>query len=143
MAVDGRPDNYWTEEGALQISQRAEKELLEATYELHNMTLEAVDRVVKDDVMMELFEIPRDMWPAVRKSWEMKQSDMLGRMDFAWDGKGPPKLLEYNGDTPSVLVESGAASLSWMEEMRRSSIVNVYSPEIVNNKMVRLPKQSD
>ena len=112
------PDEYWTEEGAIEISQAAEKELLEATFELHNLALEAVDRVVRDDVMLHLFEIPPELWPAVRKSWENKKTDMLGRMDLAWDGKGPPKLLEYNGDTPSVLTESAAPQLHWMRDMR-------------------------
>ena len=32
--------------------------------------------------------------------------DLMGRFDFSWDGEEPPKLLEYNGDTPSVVVES-------------------------------------
>ena len=37
----------------------------------------------------------------------------MGRFDFAWDGVNPPKLLEYNGDTPSVLLEAAKPSLNW------------------------------
>ena len=70
------------------------------------MCLEVVDRVVKDDVLLTLFEIPHVLWPSVKKSWDEKKTDFLGRFDLAWDGTGPPKLLEYNADTPSVLVES-------------------------------------
>jgi glutathionylspermidine synthase len=38
-------DNYWNEEGKVVISQKAEKQFLEATYQLHNMHLAAVDKV--------------------------------------------------------------------------------------------------
>lgn len=82
------------------------------------MTLEVVERVVNDDVLLHLFEIPPSLWPMIRKSWKERKTDMLGRMDLAWNGKDAPKLLEYNGDTPSVLVESGAAQLNWMRDMR-------------------------
>jgi glutathionylspermidine synthase len=70
------------------------------------MCLEAVDRVVGDDVMLRKFEIPETLWPAVKTSWKNKRRDFMGRFDLAWDGKGHPKMLEYNADTPSVLVES-------------------------------------
>ena len=51
---------------------------------------------------------------------------MLGRMDLSWDGTGPPKLLEYNGDTPSVLVESSAPQLNWMRDMRAGKVTTLY-----------------
>jgi len=57
---------------------------------------------------LKLFEIPDDLIPAVKKSWNDKRTDLMGRFDLAWDGNFPPKLLEYNADTPSVLVESAA-----------------------------------
>ena len=87
---------------------------MEATFQIHNMSLELVDKVVNDDVLLTLFEIPEVLWPAIKKSWAEKKIDLLGRMDFAYDGTGPPKLLEYNGDTPSVLVESAYPSNSWI-----------------------------
>ena len=36
-------DAYWNEAGKMELSQNAEKTLMEATYSLHNMALEAVD----------------------------------------------------------------------------------------------------
>ena len=45
----------------------------------------------------------------MKKSWNDKKTDLMGRFDLAWDGNFPPKLLEYNADTPSVLVESAAS----------------------------------
>ena len=88
------------------------------------MTLEVLERVVNDDVLMHLFEIPEVLWPMVRKSWKERKTDLMGRMDLAWDGTGPPKLLEYNGDTPSVIVESGAAQFDWMVDMKNGYRIN-------------------
>lgn len=51
------------------ISPEAEAKLLKATFELHNMALEAVDLVVKDDKLMQMFNLNRLLWPAIRKSW--------------------------------------------------------------------------
>lgn len=129
---DCEMDAYWNENGAVEITSEAELELLVATQSMHYMCLEAVDKVVKDPRLLRLFRIPSDLWPAMRKSWgyltddfgsysdqhgrEMsnKQFDFLGRFDWSWDGKNPPKLLEYNADTPSLLLESSAVSNDWL-----------------------------
>ena len=71
------------------------------------MALEAVDEVVKDDKLLKLFGISKNLWPAVRYSWQQRQLDFQGRFDFIYDGKSTPKLLEYNADTPSLIIESG------------------------------------
>lgn len=46
--------------------------MMEATFELHNMALEAVDEVVKDDKLMTLFNINENLWEAIRFSWKNK-----------------------------------------------------------------------
>ena len=79
------------------------------------MCLEIVDDIVKDDNMLKLFHINEALWPAIRKTWEQGSTDFLGRFDFAWDGKNPPKMLEYNGDTPSLLLESTDAQDLWFK----------------------------
>lgn len=118
-------DPYWNEKGAMELTLEKELEILEATQNIHYMCLEVVDKVVKDPVLLRLFHIPSDLWPAMRKSWAYlvetnyyrdrepgkplfdKQFDFLGRFDWSWDGKTPPRMLEYNADTPSLLLESG------------------------------------
>lgn len=39
-------DWYWNEEGQVELSQTADKELMEATFQLHNMILVGVDTVI-------------------------------------------------------------------------------------------------
>jgi len=80
---------------------------------MHNMGLEAVDLVVNDPVLLTMFNINKNLWPAIKYSWANKKIDFQGRFDFAWDGKNPPKMLEYNADTPSLILESGVLSEDW------------------------------
>lgn len=84
------------------------------------MCLQAVDKIVNDDVLLEKFEIPKVLVPAIKTSWRNRQTDFMGRFDFSWDGKTPPKMLEYNGDTPSVLVECANPSYVWKRTKHRN-----------------------
>ena len=77
------------------------------------MCLELVEKVVADDNLLALFHINENLWPAVRKTWANNRQDLIGRFDFAWDGENPPKMLEYNADTPSLLLESGDVQQLW------------------------------
>lgn len=97
---------------------------MEASYELHNMALEAVDMIVNDDALLEMFYINKDLWPAIKSSWKKGQTDFQGRFDFAWDGINPPKLLEYNADTPSLQLESGILSAEWAKDKQGSDRKN-------------------
>lgn len=65
-------ETYWNEEGKADISANAEQILLEATFQLHSMSLEAVDKVVNDDVLLKLFYVNEELWPAIRQSWKDK-----------------------------------------------------------------------
>ena len=63
-------DAYWNEEGMVLMSTKAENQILEASYEIHSMALEAVDLVVNDDALLDLFYINKDLWPAIRSTWK-------------------------------------------------------------------------
>ncbi len=42
----------------------------------------------------------------------------VGRFDLAYDGKGPPKLLEYNADTPTALYEAAVVQWYWLKDVK-------------------------
>lgn len=104
-----QPDGsqYFENEKVMIIDQNKVKEIIEATFEIHSMCLELINEVVYDEKLLDLFEIPENLRPIIRDSWEKKETDFLGRFDFLIDKNGTPKLLEYNGDTPTLLIESG------------------------------------
>ena len=93
---------------------------------MHNMCLEIVEEVVNDPRLLRLFNIHSDLWPAMRKSWKEGQFDLLGRFDWSWDGLSPPKLLEYNADTPSLILESSAVQGEWFKETQLKLLEDVY-----------------
>jgi glutathionylspermidine synthase len=41
------------------------------------------------------------------ETWRLQSPSLYGRFDFAYDGSGPAKLLEYNADTPTSIYETG------------------------------------
>jgi glutathionylspermidine synthase len=111
--VDDKP--YWNE-GAAYIFDRAEIETLEkATNELHEMCLEAVERVVSQN-LYERFGIPEKAHKVIADSWEADPPAIYGRFDLSFDGTGPPKLLEFNADTPTSLLEAAVVQWHWLQE---------------------------
>ena len=101
---------YW-DESAFWAFTPGDVDLLErATADLQEMVLAAVGHVLETGRYWERLAIPREMVPLIARSWEGVDGDgdpsIYGRMDLAWDGVGTPRLLEYNADTPTGLVEA-------------------------------------
>jgi glutathionylspermidine amidase/synthetase len=105
--INKDPCQYFT------ITERAEQELIKATNELHLMYLHATDKVMKDDNLLALFDIPKILWPRLRLSWQRRRHDMItGRMDFCMDERGL-KVYEYNADSASCHTEGGLILEQW------------------------------
>ncbi len=99
----GQP--YWDESAYYQFTAREVDVLEAATYALDEMCLAAVDHVVATDRWAD-FDVPAAYVPWVKRSWDREELTVVGRFDLAFDGSGPPKLLEYNADTPTSLLEA-------------------------------------
>jgi glutathionylspermidine synthase len=54
----------------------------------------------------------------VAESWRRRAElpSLYARFDLVYDGTGPAKMLEYNADTPTSLVEAASPQWFWMEE---------------------------
>ena len=108
---------YWWEAAAYVFSA-AEIDLIEeATDALHQLCLEAVDRVIAAGDLGRL-QIPEPFWGWVADSWRRRDPDIYGRFDLAWAGGNPPKMLEYNADTPTALLEAAVVQWYWLEEVK-------------------------
>ncbi len=108
---------YWNEGVYYQFNGHQIDVLEEATNTLHEMCIEAASKAVEEQRFAEL-GIPAGMVPFVLQSWERDDFSLYGRFDLAYDGKNPPKMLEYNADTPTALVEASIAQWTWKEEMK-------------------------
>ncbi|ACU95212.1 glutathionylspermidine synthase family protein [Saccharomonospora viridis] len=108
--ASGEPRPYW-DESVHYVLQMDEVLSVEADVELlHSMCLEAVDHVVTTERYAE-FGLPEWVWPHIAESWRRGDPHLYGRFDLRYDGRRPAKLLEYNADTPTSLLE--AAILQW------------------------------
>lgn len=108
----GKSRPYW-DESVHYVLEMDEVLSLEADVELlHSMCLEAVDNVVLTERYAE-FGIPEWVWPHIAESWKRRDPHVYGRFDLRYDGGGPAKLLEYNADTPTSLLEASVLQWHW------------------------------
>jgi glutathionylspermidine synthase len=109
-------DLYWDERYAYRFTAAQIDAVEDATSELHQMALQAVEHVIAHE-RLEQFAIPQPFWALVEESWREKEFSLYGRFDLSWDGRNPPKMLEYNADTPTGLVESSVAQWYWLQDV--------------------------
>lgn len=107
---------YWCEEAYYQFTLQQIEYLEETTQQLHQMCLQAVERVVSSEALLTKFRIPQHLWNFVRQSWKSAQPSLYSRLDLAWDGQGDAKLLENNADTPTSLYEAAFFQWIWLED---------------------------
>jgi len=107
---------YWDERACYRFTAAEVDTLEAATSELHQCCLKAVERVVaKGDYSR--FAIPEPFHAAIERSWRAGDKSLYGRFDFSWDVNGEPRLLEYNADTPTALLEASVVQWYWLQEL--------------------------
>lgn len=112
--IDGQP--YWREDVCYAFVAKQIDQLEAATNELHALCLEAVDRVVRDGRYADLGLDVRAA-TLIERSWRDREPALYGRMDLSYDGASPPRLLEYNADTPTSLFEASVAQWYWLRDV--------------------------
>jgi len=115
---EGMDRPYWDESAAYEFTA-AEIDTLEAAGNtLQEMCLSAAEHVIKEKRYVEL-DIPAEAVSAIEWAWENEPPALYGRFDLSWAGASSghaPKLLEYNADTPTSLLEAAVIQWSWLEE---------------------------
>lgn len=106
---------YWDESAYYQFTASQIDVLESAANTLHDLCLQAIDAVIKENWWDRLC-IPGPAIELIRKSWDREDFSLYGRFDVAYDGRNPPKLLEYNADTPTALVEASVAQWFWLQD---------------------------
>ncbi|MFI6824726.1 glutathionylspermidine synthase family protein [Micromonospora sp. NPDC050187] len=114
---DGELMSYWDETATYAFDLDEVLRLEEATEELHRMSVAAAEHVVARNRYAD-FGIPEWAAEAVARSLRERPPSLYGRFDLWYDGSWPPKLLEYNADTPTSLVEAGIIQWYWLEQTR-------------------------
>ncbi|MGK5631473.1 glutathionylspermidine synthase family protein [Streptomyces sp. URMC 123] len=115
---DGTLRPYWDESAYYSFSLPEVEALEEVVEELHAMSLAAAEHIVARGRFADLGIRDPRLAELVAESWRRRAElpSLYGRFDLRYDGTGPAKLLEYNADTPTSLVEAASPQWFWMEE---------------------------
>jgi glutathionylspermidine synthase len=114
----GQP--YWNESAFYEFTAKEIDSIEAATNELAEMSLKAAQHIIDHQLYAQM-RITQTAVPLIEKSWHAEPPSLYGRFDLAYHGMGPPKLLEYNADTPTSLVEAAVAQWYWLEQTHPSS----------------------
>ena len=115
---DAKP--YWNEKACYHFSENQILEIEHATAQLHVMCMKAVQHVI-DNNLFERLKIPADFVPYIKQSWNQRDPFVYGRFDLVYDGVHPPKMLEYNADTPTSLLEASVIQYYWLKEKQQAN----------------------
>ncbi len=110
--ADGSP--YWDESAYWEFSAAEVDRLEAATSEIYKLALAAGDHILAKDRLAEM-KIPAAAATRIRETWNAEPPALYGRLDLAYDGR-QIKLLEYNADTPTALVEAAVTQWYWLED---------------------------
>ncbi|MEU7033991.1 MULTISPECIES: glutathionylspermidine synthase family protein [unclassified Streptomyces] len=115
---DGALRPYWDESAYYSFTLPEVEALEEVVEELHAMCLAAAAHIVEKDRFADLGLTDPRLVALVAESWRRRAElpSLYGRFDLRYDGTGPAKMLEYNADTPTSLVEAASPQWFWMEE---------------------------
>ncbi len=109
-------DVYWDESVCYRFSSSEIDTIEDATWKLHELCLQAVDHVITTGAFQQ-FALPDWFIEYLVASWEADEPSLYGRFDLSYDGTQPPKLLEYNADTPTSLIEASIAQWNWQRQV--------------------------
>jgi glutathionylspermidine synthase len=113
--ADGSDRPYWDESVHYEFDMD-EILALEADVELlHSMCLNAVEHVVLTERYRD-FGLPEWTWEPIARSWQRGDPHVYGRFDLRYDARRPAKLLEYNADTPTTLLEASILQWHWLTD---------------------------
>lgn len=116
LTIDG--ERYWDETAYYAFTlNEIERDLEEPSRELAALAVEVVERAIKDEQTLRRLCIPDHGWDLIAESWRRRDKSLYGRLDLAYNGIGPAKLLEYNADTPTALFEASVFQWLWLEDM--------------------------
>lgn len=110
-SVEGK---YWDESACYAFTKKEVLEIERVTKELFDLCMEAIELVLAENRMNE-FAIPPAFQEMIRESWDYDDPTLYGRFDLAYDDS-QLKLLEFNADTPTSLLEASVVQWYWLRD---------------------------
>src|SRR5260370_196091 len=113
-----RPDGH-TGSAATPFTAAEISPLEAAGNERQEMCLAAAQHIIDEKRYAEL-DIPDFAIEAIEWAWNSEPPALYGRFDLSWAGAqsgSAPKLLEYNADTPTSLLEAAVVQWHWLKDI--------------------------
>jgi glutathionylspermidine synthase len=111
-SLNGKP--YWREDAGYGFSLAEIEKIEDATSDLHSMCMDHVSEVVRTGDYAG-YDFPDWVKKQIENSWIKKDPHLYGRFDLVF-GNGQVKMLEYNADTPTSLLESAVIQWTWIQD---------------------------
>jgi glutathionylspermidine synthase len=111
-SVEGSP--YWDETACWELSPAEVDRIEAATGEIQRLCLAAGDHILEKNRFAEM-GVPIEVIPHIKETWIQEPPALYGRIDLAYNGTHL-KLLEYNADTPTSLVEAAVTQWYWLKD---------------------------
>lgn len=111
--------DYWREEACYRLSSNEVEMLETATAEAYRMYCDAVEYILNEqsEFMERILQLPPEICERIRRSWDEDELSLYGRFDFLVDKSGVPRILEFNADTPTSLLEASVIQWQWKEDL--------------------------
>ena len=109
-----KDDSYYNESAVYEFTASEINLIEKATAEIYEMCLQVADHVIKNKLWDEFF-IPDEYAELIEWSWKKQLPTLYGRFDLAFNN-GKVKLLEFNADTPTLLLESSVIQWYWLQD---------------------------
>lgn len=115
LTVSTEEDHYWDESAFYEFTGAELERLSAAAEEVHGLYLKAIEVVIKENLFAQM-GILNNAKEMILASWRRRDFQIYGRFDFIYSGEGDAKLLEYNADTPTTLLEAASIQKTWLQE---------------------------
>ena len=106
--------DYWTSSHHYVFSSNEIDRIDIATNNLYELCISLVEEVITSN-NFEPFDLSMESVSLIKESWNNDHLSLMGRFDLAMNSSGQIKMLEFNADTPTVLLESSVAQWKWMK----------------------------
>lgn len=106
---------YWREDYAYEFGMTQIDMLDDVSVEMHQLCQSILSDIIRSGDAR-AFGWSDAVWNDIVASYHAHELSLYGRFDWVYDGVSPPKLLEYNADTPTSLIESSLAQWYWLQD---------------------------
>lgn len=109
-------EHYWQEGVTYGFAETQVDKIMEATQELHDMSVDMVRHMVQTGDYPSYFALTDHCKALIEQSWKRGDKSLYGRFDLVYDGQDEIKMLEYNGDTPVSILECSVAQWDYIQQ---------------------------